>query len=378
VEFPIKILLLEDNVYDAELTLSTLRRDGIGCQARRVDTREDFSDALDSSPYDLILSDYSLPSFDGMSALQLACAKQPLCPFVFISGTMGEDLAIESLKAGASDYVLKNRLGRLGPVVRRAVREAGERRALQEAERARDAAHARLMLLDRAKADFLGIISHELRTPLHGLLGTSELILEDLAESDYVRDLRDLYNRARRRILSLVDDALLLTEISVDATAFASVEIVLHTVIEAALDHTVPFAQERNVGLEPPDCGGLRVVGEETLLRRAIEALLETAIKFCSKGGTLTLSVQTCESGNALILDSRGLSLSESALGGFFDVFSIGQAVTPGGDLGLAPALAARILSLFGATVDIANRGGEGVRIRIVFRSLTSLLRASS
>jgi hypothetical protein len=83
-------------------------------------------------------------------------------------------------------------------------------------------------------------------------------------------------------------------------------------------------------------------------------------------------------SNSNLILDSRGLSLSESAIGRFFDVFSIGEAVTPGGDLGLAPAVAARILSLFGATVDVANRGGEGVRIRIVFRSLTSLLTASS
>jgi signal transduction histidine kinase len=362
-----EILLLEDNVYDAELIWATLRRDGIDCLRFRVDAEEDFLKALTSGPFDLILSDYSLPSFDGMSALALAREHAPLCPFVFISGWMGEDLAIESLKAGASDYVLKNRLARLGPVVRRAVAEAGERKARREAELAREQAHARLTVLDRAKSDFLNIISHELRTPLNGLFGASELILSDLPDSTYARELQGLYGRSRERLLSLVDDALLLTQIGVDHAKFRPSEIALISLVERALERAATFAAHRGVHLAVLTLERFTVMGEEDLLLRALHALLETGIKFCQSGALLEISAEAGEGGALLTLDCSGRSLPESAVSRFFDVFSIGEALTPGGDLGLGPALACRILSLSGATVAVANRGESAVRIEIAF-----------
>src|SRR5438876_12210846 len=135
------ILLVEDSLADAELVLAALEQDGISCDAVRVDTQADFLGALDRNRFDLILSDFSMPSFDGFSALKLfreltALRKLPETPFIFVSGTIGEELAIETLKNGATDYVLKHRLSRLGPAVRRAIVEAEEHAARQEAERA--------------------------------------------------------------------------------------------------------------------------------------------------------------------------------------------------------------------------------------------------
>jgi PAS domain S-box-containing protein len=132
----LRILHLEDNENDALLIEAALARHGFVCEIDRVETREAFSQALDRGGYDLILSDFSLPSFDGLSGLELAHQKQPDVPFLFVSGTIGEDTAIDALKSGATDYILKGRLARLGPAVHRAIEDAAEKLALRRAEEA--------------------------------------------------------------------------------------------------------------------------------------------------------------------------------------------------------------------------------------------------
>lgn len=130
----IHIVMLEDNDTDADLITHTLRRGGIAFTCERVETRGGFTRALERVPPDLILSDYSLPAFDGYSALAIAQHQCPDTPFIFVTGTLGEEVAIETLKKGATDYVLKHRLGRLVPSVHRALREAETRRERRRAE----------------------------------------------------------------------------------------------------------------------------------------------------------------------------------------------------------------------------------------------------
>lgn len=130
----LRILLVEDNAPHAELVEHFLKESGVKFNLTRVETREAFLEQLESHPPDMILSDYALPSFDGYTALAIAKEKVPTIPFIFVTGTMGEEVAIETLKSGATDYVLKTRLARLGPAVQRALREAAERRERQRAE----------------------------------------------------------------------------------------------------------------------------------------------------------------------------------------------------------------------------------------------------
>jgi PAS domain S-box-containing protein len=124
---PIHVLHLEDSALDAELIATSLADGGLDCTITRVDGRPAFLAALRGHHLDLILADYSLPAFDGIAALQLARDLVPEVPFIFVSGALGEELAIETLKNGATDYVLKHRLERLVPSVERALREARER-----------------------------------------------------------------------------------------------------------------------------------------------------------------------------------------------------------------------------------------------------------
>jgi signal transduction histidine kinase len=145
---PLRVLYLEDEPDDAELVQETLAADGLACDVVRVETRAAFAAALDQGGWDLIFSEKTLPALDGLSALALARAQLPAVPFIFVSGTLDEEVAIESLKNGATDYVLKQRLTRLVPVTRRALREAAQRRERQRAEEQVGVQYQRLLELN--------------------------------------------------------------------------------------------------------------------------------------------------------------------------------------------------------------------------------------
>ncbi len=142
----IQILHLEDEARDAELIQKILDSSGISCQITLVQSASEFSEALSDKEYELILADYNLPSYDGLSALHFSRENYPDIPFIFVSGMMGEDAAIAGLTQGAIDYVLKNNLKRLATAVQRALKEADNQRKRKQAE---DALRKRNMLLER-------------------------------------------------------------------------------------------------------------------------------------------------------------------------------------------------------------------------------------
>jgi signal transduction histidine kinase/CheY-like chemotaxis protein len=136
VTSPLRILLLEDDARDAELIQELLEANHSVCEVTRVQTRAEFVAGLENAEINLILADYKLPSFDGISALKLTLDARPDLPFIFVSGSLGEEVAIEAVKIGATDYVVKARLARLVPSVQRALREARERAERKKAEEA--------------------------------------------------------------------------------------------------------------------------------------------------------------------------------------------------------------------------------------------------
>jgi PAS domain S-box-containing protein len=137
VKKALNLLILEDNPDDAELSVKGLKQEGFDVEWSRVDTEEGFRKAIAEGP-DLIIADYSLPSFDGMSALRIQQEIAPEIPLIIVSGAIGEDVAVECMRSGATDYVLKDMLSRLGPIVKRALEEAEayrERKRMEQALR---------------------------------------------------------------------------------------------------------------------------------------------------------------------------------------------------------------------------------------------------
>ena len=149
-----QILILEDNDADVELMKRELRKAGFDFTAQRTQDKGTFVAALEASTPDLILADYSLPGFDGLTALKLARQRWADVPVIIVSGAIGEEVAIETLKTGATDYVLKQRLSRLGPVVHRALAETRERAEKRRAEEALRQSEERFRLLVDGVQDY--------------------------------------------------------------------------------------------------------------------------------------------------------------------------------------------------------------------------------
>ncbi len=343
--------------------------------------------AATKNPPDLILLDVNMPEMNGYEVCERLKANGSLSdiPIIFLSALSETQDKVKGFRAGGVDYISKPfqieevharvethlKLHEL----QQALKLHNER--LQQAVAARtrelEEANGRLTILDRSKTDFLNLISHEFRTPLNGLLGVGELILGSMPSTEENLELEGLFQRSRRRILSILEDALLLGEIDVDGQQFRSAPVSLHAVLSRAMERTREFAKSRSVTLTSPSAGldmvlGDKVLGEEDLLVRALHALLETAVKYSEEGGTVRLGPDVRSVCPSVIIESQGRTIPEHALPRFFDLFSIAKAIIPGGDLGLGPPMAYRILGLFGGSVRVRNQEPSGIRFTVLLK----------
>ncbi|MEE1656720.1 histidine kinase dimerization/phosphoacceptor domain -containing protein [Microvirga sp. CF3062] len=188
----LRVLLLEDSALDAELVMEALASANLTVSVERVDTAADFTRAVQDGRWDIILADYRLPAFDGLSALEIVQARAPGTPFVFVSGALGEEVAVEALKRGATDYVLKHSLDRLPGTVLRALSEARERADKRHAQEALQG------LLDRQTA-LLHELDHRVKNNLQLLLSLIGIEIRQ-AEDDQVRQ---VLSRMRERLQAL-------------------------------------------------------------------------------------------------------------------------------------------------------------------------------
>ena len=207
---PITILMLEDSALDAELAQENLLRAGVAHRSERVDTRDAFVAALGPNCPDLILSDFALPGFDGLAALEIAQRLCPDVPFVFLSGAIGEETAIDSLKRGATDYVLKHRLQRLAPAVLRALQEATERAQRKNAQAELAQKARELTILNSELEQFVYAASHDLREPLRTISVFSDLVTRKYSNAldKEGHEYLDFIASAAQHMSSLLEDLL--------------------------------------------------------------------------------------------------------------------------------------------------------------------------
>lgn len=160
---PLRVILAEDNADDAELLLFELRRAGFDATAVRVDVESEYRAQL-ANPIDLVLSDYSMPQFSGLRALEILRELHLDIPFILVSGTIGEEIAVSAMKKGAADYLLKDRLSRLGPAVYRALEDGHLRRQTKQAEDRLQKSEQRLREIFDGILAFVGLFSVDGRT----------------------------------------------------------------------------------------------------------------------------------------------------------------------------------------------------------------------
>jgi signal transduction histidine kinase len=370
------VLLLEDSRLDAELTLDTLRDGGFDCLAERVETREEFTTAAERGGFDVILADYSLPSFDGLSALGIARETCPDIPFIFLSGAIGEELAIETLKSGATDYVLKQRMGRLIPSLRRALREAEDRRERKRAEREladllirEQAARKDAETANRLKDVFLATVSHELRTPLNAILGWVQLLRAAKLDRAQAERAIETIERSARAQQKLIEDLLDVSRIISGKLKLEISPVDPEPVITAAIDAVRPAAAAKNVRIETnfePRTGLLS--GDAMRLEQVFWNLLSNAIKFTPTGGVVSVRLRRENSHFEIEVSDTGQGIDPEFLPHVFDPFrqADGSITRKHGGLGLGLAIVHHLVEMHGGTINVKSRGsGQGATFTI-------------
>ena len=232
---PLRVLLLEDRQDDARLILHELRQAGFDPFEERVETELEFLSCLEPTP-DLILADYHLPQFDALRALRLVRERGLDVPVIVVTGALGDEAAVECLKQGACDYLLKDRLARLGQAVVHALdqRQAHDarRRAEEEIKIAKEVAEA----ANRAKDQFLACLSHELRSPLNPILLAVSAMMDNLGTVDEMRSMLAMIKNNVELEVRLIDDLLDITRIAQGKLHLNLEAVDVHVVIRRALE----------------------------------------------------------------------------------------------------------------------------------------------
>jgi signal transduction histidine kinase len=277
----LKILILEDVPSDAELIERELRRARIGFTSQRVETRDAFLKALVDFVPDLILSDYSLPSFDGMTALFLTKETLPSAPFIVVTGSLNEEIAVDCIKAGAMDYVIKENLVRLGPAIRSALEK---KRTLEEKRRAEEALRVQTQELTRSNKElerFAYVASHDLQEPLRKIITFGDRLADHSQKTldETAKDYLHRIQHAALRMRQLVEGLLQYARVTVPSEFFGEIDLDV-LLREILLDLEVMIVRfKAKVDVDPLP----KVKGDPLQLRQLFQNLITNALKFSDK-----------------------------------------------------------------------------------------------
>ncbi|MEI6457081.1 MAG: histidine kinase dimerization/phospho-acceptor domain-containing protein, partial [bacterium] len=278
----IRLLLVEDNDTDALLLVRQLKKEGYEPDHIQVKTMDEMERALDSGTWDLVVSDYSLPGFGGRDALELFKSKNLDIPFILVSGTVGEDIAVNIMKGGANDYLMKTHLNRLGPAVKRELEETVMRREKRQAEKELILAKQAAEESSRLKSALLQNMSHEFRTPMNGILGFSELLNGELTDPR-TKMMAEHILTSGMRLQQTLDSIMLFAQLE-SGIALKQEEVdLVKEIREIAGTHT-SHINKKKLKMELPATGVLSVVTDSHLLGRAMTNIFDNAVKFTNEG----------------------------------------------------------------------------------------------
>ena len=373
----LRVLFVEDSPDDVELIRRELTRFGFDIQARAVDTRADFLAAIREGTWDVVLSDHSMRGFTSTDALHLLRDQASDIPFIIVSGTIGEDSAVEAMRAGAHDYVLKHNLRRLGPAVERELREAANRRMQRSTQAALQASEHRLRHAQRMEAvgRLAGGIAHDFNNLLTVILGFSEFLIERLPETEPAyRDASEIRMAAQRA-----------TRLTKQLLAFSRQQVLERRVIDlvGAVSEMQPMI-ERLIGediqftfnhAEPPQL----VLMDPGQFEQVVMNLVINARDAMPGGGRLTLFLDRTPVDAALAeeleikpgqyvmlaVSDTGQGIAADTIDHIFEPFFTTKAAGSGTGLGLSTVFG--IVHQCGGAIEVNSVLDQGSTFRVYF-----------
>ena len=344
---PLRSLIIEDCEDDHDLLLLKLRQSGFEPAARRVETIPDIKDALARQEWQIIFSDFNLPGFDGLRALDLVRARDPEVPFFIVSGVIDEEQAVAAMKAGAQDYFFKDKLARLGPAVSRELQEAEQRRRRRQAQ---------------------AVMSHEFRTPLNiinvaaGMMARYGERMGVSGRQERISEIQEAVGRMTR----IIDNVLLTSRIELRQWDLRPETFDLAVWCEDFLAYNVAGADHwRRVRLQFSDLPPI-VTMDRHIIEIALQNLISNALKYSPSDSPVDLQVHGQKPGRiAFTIQDYGIGIPlqdmPHILNSFYRASNAGD--VPGSGLGLA--IVKGCTDLHGGTLHIESQPGLGTCIRM-------------
>ena len=368
---PLRILHLEDDPNDASLIQSMLEDGDIGCETTCVNNRADFGNQIGRGCYDLVLSDYSLPTFDGLSAVAIVRAQRPDLPFILVSGTVGEEFAIESLKNGATDYVLKTRLQRLVPAVRRAMQEVTERTERRRLE---------AQFIEAQKMEVIGQlaagVAHDFNNILGVIMGYSDMLLLKVPRVHPLRNYVEAIRRASERAAGLTLQLLVFGRKQAVQPVVMDLNVVLRD-----LEQMLARLIDENITLTlAPGTHTGNILADPGYIGQVLMNLAVNARDAMPYGGSLTIATSRVTldehfthvypgalPGDYILLSvsDTGTGMSEEIKARIFEAFFTTKPVGKGTGLGLATCKT--IIQKSGGCMGVTSELGKGTTFQILF-----------
>ena len=403
---PIKVLIVEDNQDDAQLEIEELKSGGFDIVYEQVESRKAMREALNTKTWDFIISDYSLPQFSGLDALEELKETGIDIPFILISGAIGEEIAIASMKAGAHDYIMKNNLSRLIPAFERELKEAKVRNQKRQSDEAlRKSVHdlkmqneeyqdlneeyqslneelqeglnrilkinAELIIAkskaeesDKLKSAFLANMSHEIRTPLNGILGFSSFLKDPDLSKEQVERYIHIIDSSGQQLLNIINDILDISKIEAGQLSISSEATHINELLKELLEQFINEAELKDLSLilniDPRD-ENIVTHTDENRLRQVFGNLLSNAIKFTSEG-TIEFGLSLKENFIEFYVKDPGIGIATKDQSIIFEPFRKVASKTNQlyGGTGLGLAISKALVEKLGGTLAVASRINKG------------------
>ena len=403
---PIKVLIIEDNQDDAKLEIEELKSGGFNVFFELIETRQALREALSNQSWDCIISDFALPQFSGLDALHELKETGLDIPFILISGTIGEEIAVAAMKAGAHDYIMKDNLTRLVPAFERELKEAKLRNQKRKADEALKASlhdlkiqneeyhalnieysflneqlkrtlesikkmNAELLIAkskaeesDKLKSAFLANMSHEIRTPLNGIMGFSSLLKDpDLSKEKTERFLH-IIDSSGKQLLNIINDILDISKIEAGQIYITFNDVNINEIVEELHQQFTKEAELKNLSmvLNPDHLDKIIVTRtDENRLRQIFCNLLSNAIKFTTNG-KIEFGLTIKENFIEFYVRDSGIGIAPGDISIIFEPFrKVASTITQlYGGTGLGLAISKALVEKMGGTITLLSNPGEG------------------
>ena len=372
----LRVLYLEDNSDDFLLVQRELLKAGWALEMRQVETEHDFVKSVREGTWEIILADYNLPGYGGMAALDQVRKLGYETPFILISGTIGEDSAVDCMRAGANDYVLKDNMRRLNHAVSRELGEAAMRRDRRKSEDERAKLETKLRQAQKMEAmgRLAGGIAHDFNNILTAILGHAEIASLQLADHPAKGNI-DQVLKASQRARDLVQQILAFSR---QRPAERKVLVLEAVITEATklLRATIPAAVEISVHIAP---GNSAVLADPSQIHQILLNLgTNAAHAMKERGGRFDVALDSCEVGADLVrqfpqlhsgphvrltLSDNGCGMDASTLDRLFEPFFTTK--EPGDGTGLGLAVVHGIVQSHDGAISVESRPGAGTTFRI-------------